>query len=41
MRKVRAKLLRRVAKSITSSSPDMMKKVYRRLKKTWSANKSK
>jgi ribosomal protein S17E len=41
MRKVRAKQLKRIAKSITASSPEMMRKVYRRLKKTWSANKSK
>jgi hypothetical protein len=41
MRKVRAKKLRKLAEIITISSPDLMKKVYRRLKKTWSANKAK
>ncbi len=41
MRKVRAKKLRKLAQIITTSSPDLMKKVYRRLKKTWSANKAK
>lgn len=35
MRKVRAKKLRKLAEIITTSSPDLMKKVYRRLKKTW------
>ena len=41
MRKTRAKKLRKLAQIITASSPDTMKKVYRRLKKTWNENKSK
>lgn len=41
MRKKTAKKLRKLAQMITTNSPDTMKKVYRRLKKTWNETKSK
>ena len=41
MRKKTAKKLRKLAQAITATSPDQMKKVYRRMKKTWNENKSK
>lgn len=41
MRRTVSKKLRKLAQSLTASSPDTMKKVYRRLKKTWNEAKSK
>ncbi len=41
MRKKTAKKLKKLAQLVTASSPDNMKKVYRRMKKTWNENKPK
>ncbi len=41
MRKKTAKKLKKLAQILTTNSPDNMKKVYRRMKKTWNENKPK
>jgi hypothetical protein len=41
MRKKTAKKLKLLAQIVTASSPDNMKKVDRRMKKTWNENKPK
>lgn len=41
MRKKTAKKLRKLAEIVTASSPENMKKVYRRMKKTWNKTKNK
>ena len=41
MRKKTAKKLRQLAELLSRPAPEKMKKVYRRLKKTWNENKSK
>lgn len=41
MRKKTAKKLRKLAQMITTNSPDTMKKVYKRLKKTWNEKAAK
>ena len=41
MRKKTAKKLRQLAELLSRPSPEKMKKIYRRMKKTWNENKPK